>query len=92
MSHQLHLNKNGSGMAARTACGRNILRTPLSTDWAGFTATPRAYRCERCASSKQAGLNASRDLERAAEGDWIPEDPDAWKAADDALIASRRAR
>ena len=25
---QMHLNKSGSGMAARTACGRNIIRTP----------------------------------------------------------------
>ena len=58
MSLQMHLNKSGSGMAARTACGRNILRTPLSTSWAEFKATPADQRCAKCAESKQAALNA----------------------------------
>jgi len=58
---QMHLNKGGSGMAARTACGRNILRTPLSTDWQGFKAQPAEHRCAKCAASKQAELNARRD-------------------------------
>jgi hypothetical protein len=37
---QMHLNKSGSGMALRTACGRNILSTPMSCDWEGFKLTP----------------------------------------------------
>lgn len=60
-----HLNKSGSGMSSMTACGRNILRAPLSTNWQEFRATPISQRCERCASSKQARLNARRDLGRA---------------------------
>jgi hypothetical protein len=63
MAHQLHLNKSGSGMAAKTACGRNILRTPMSTNWAGFKTTPISHRCEKCEASKQAALNARRDAQ-----------------------------
>ena len=55
---QMHLNKSGSGMAARTACGRNILRTPLSTTWAEFKDLPEEQKCAKCAASKQAALNA----------------------------------
>ena len=81
---QMHLNKSGSGMASKTACGRNIIRTPMSTDWAGFTGTREEQRCERC--------NTSSYAEFKAKNDWVPEAPDAWKAADDALIAKHRAR
>lgn len=48
-------------MAARTACGRDILRTPLSTDWEGFKAEAPTHRCAKCEASKQAELNARRD-------------------------------
>ena len=83
---QMHLNKAGSGFAAKTACGRNVLRTPVSCGWAGFKLTPEGQQCEKCAASKQAELNARRDADL-----WIPESPDAWMVADDALIAARRA-
>ncbi len=83
MTHQLHLNKSGFGMASKTACGRNVIRTPMSTNWEGFK--DATYQCIKCAESKQAALNLRRDLEQ-----WIPEGPDAWKAADDALVAARR--
>lgn len=58
MGHQMHLNKSGSGMAARTACGRNVLRTPFSTTWDEFKDLPEVQKCVKCASSKQAALNA----------------------------------
>jgi hypothetical protein len=83
MAHQVHLNKSGSGMASRTACGRNILRTPMSCGWEGFKLEGR--QCEKCATSKQAELNARRDADR-----WVPEHPDAWKQADDKMMAARR--
>ena len=54
---QLHLYKSGSGMGARTACGRNILRTPMSAQWANFIATPLDQRCSKCDASRQAELN-----------------------------------
>ncbi len=57
-TRQMHLDKGPSGMAARTACGRNILRTPMSTNWAGFLAEKAEYRCIKCVASKQAELNA----------------------------------
>ena len=82
---QMHLNKAGSKFAAKTACGRNVLRTPVSCNWAGFKLTQEDEQCAKCAASKQAELNARRDADL-----WIPESPDAWKLADDALIAARR--
>jgi hypothetical protein len=80
-----HLNKSGFGMASMTACGRNILRTPISADWADFKAD--RFRCVKCEASKQAELNTRRDLEN-----WVPEDDGAWMAADDAMIAAHRAK
>ena len=59
--HQMHLNKSGNGMASRTACGRNILRTPMSCGWIGFKATPAAQQCEKCNESKQSALNTRAD-------------------------------
>jgi hypothetical protein len=83
-SHQTHLHSTGQGMAVKTACGRNILRTPLSTDWEGFKA--ETLRCEKCENSKLFEFLTRKDLEK-----WVPvEDPEAWKAADDALIAKRK--
>jgi len=58
--HQMHLNKGGTGMASRTACGRNILRTPMSCGWAGFKVTPVARQCVKCAASKLAALHARK--------------------------------
>jgi hypothetical protein len=60
-----HLNKSGSGMASKTACGRNILRTPISVNWAGFKQEPTEYRCIKCVSSKQFELNAKMDAKKA---------------------------
>ena len=72
-------------MASMTACGRNILRTPLSASWEDFKAERPEYRCIKCDCSKQAALNRRIDAEA-----WVPvDDPEAWKAADDALIAAR---
>ena len=56
-NRQMHLDKSGSGMASRTACGRNVLRTPLSTNWAGFLGERVENRCIKCSTSKQAEVN-----------------------------------
>lgn len=58
---QMHLDKSGSGMASVTACGRNILRTPLSVKWAEFKTLPEDQKCAKCAASKQAALNIRVD-------------------------------
>ena len=60
-----HLHKSGLGMASKTACGRNILRTPISVNWAGFKQEPIEYRCIKCTSSKQFELNAKMDAKKA---------------------------
>lgn len=66
MFHQMHLNKSGGmSMASMTACGRNILRTPMSCNWAGFKLTREQERCVKCVASKQAALNARRDAQAA---------------------------
>jgi hypothetical protein len=64
MAHQMHLYKSGSGMAARTACGRNILRAPLATSWQEFKALPEDQKCAKCAASKQAEVNKRADARR----------------------------
>jgi len=53
-------------MAARTACGRNILRTPMSTDWENFKMEATAYRCVKCVASKQFEVNTRMDARKAA--------------------------
>jgi hypothetical protein len=66
MSRQMHLNKGGIGFASRTACGRNMLRTPMSTNWENFKLEPLAYRCIKCVSSKQFEFNTKMDLRKIA--------------------------
>lgn len=61
-TRQLHLDKGPKGMASRTACGRNILRTPMSCDWEGFSAEPKEDRCIKCGASKQAELNQRKQV------------------------------
>ena len=66
MSRQMHLNKGGIGFSSRTACGRNMLRTPMSTDWENFKMEPLAYRCIKCVSSKQFEFNTKMDSRKVA--------------------------
>jgi|GEM_PF-2167955 len=67
MTHQMHLNKSGSGMASSTACGRNILRTPMSANWSDFLSEPVQFRCIKCNTSKQFEVNAKSDARKAAQ-------------------------
>jgi hypothetical protein len=67
MAHVLHLNKSGSGMASMTACGRNVLRTPMSVNWADYKNENAAYRCVKCDASKQFALNTRTDAKKAAQ-------------------------
>jgi hypothetical protein len=67
---KVHLNKSGSGMASMTACGRNILRTPMSVNWTDYKQEPLQYRCTKCESSKQNEVNTrmdNRNLIQAAQ-------------------------
>jgi len=58
-----HLNKSGSGFTSMTACGRNLLRTPISTNWEEFKVD--SYKCVKCESSKQADLFKRIDLKNS---------------------------
>jgi hypothetical protein len=60
-----HLNKGPLGMASMTACGRNILRTPISCNWSDFKQEPVEYRCIKCSDSKQFELNTKMDARKA---------------------------
>lgn len=64
MAHQMHLDKGPTGMASRTSCGRNILRTPMSTDWENFKMEAPAYRCIKCVASKQFEVNSKMDARK----------------------------
>jgi hypothetical protein len=66
MTFQLHLNKSGTGMASRTACGRNILRTALSANWTDYKKEPAQMRCTKCETSKQFSVNTRMDARKAA--------------------------
>ena len=61
-SRKMHLDKGPSGMAARTACGRSLLRTPMSTNWPGFLGERAENRCTKCAASGTADLMNRRSL------------------------------
>jgi len=60
-----HLNKGPAGMASMTACGRNILRTPISVNWNEYKQEPAEYRCIKCTSSKQFEVNTKMDARKA---------------------------
>jgi hypothetical protein len=64
---KVHLNKGPSGMASMTACGRNILRTPMSVNWNEYKTEPLQYRCTKCETSKQFEVNTKMDARKAAE-------------------------
>jgi hypothetical protein len=61
-----HLNKSGTGWSSKTACGRNLLRTPISTNWSDFKNEPVQLRCVKCVSSKQFELNTKMDAKKAS--------------------------
>ena len=60
-----HLNKSGTGWASKTACGRSLLRTPMSLNWADFKQEPIQFRCVKCVTSKQFEVNTKMDAKKA---------------------------
>jgi len=61
-----HLNKGGLGWASRTACGRNLLRTPMSANWNEFKQEPVRLCCTKCLNSKQFAYNLKTDEKKVA--------------------------
>lgn len=86
---QIHLNKSGSGMASTTACGRNILRTPLSTSWEEFKS--EKVRCTKCDNSKLFAFLTREDAKKESE-EWEAEDSGAWMRKDDLIVAAHKAK
>src|SRR5574343_109879 len=80
--HKMNLNKSGAGMTARTACGRNILRTPLSMKWDDFKMLPVDQRCEKCDVSRQAEVNRRMTLTFPVHQDVLMGEP-YWTYVDD---------
>lgn len=56
-----HLNKGGAGFAFKTACGRNLLRTPISVNWDEFKQESKELQCAKCVASKQFLFNLKQD-------------------------------
>jgi len=59
-----HLNKSGAGFTSKTACGRNVMRTPISTNWADFRTAPD--KCAKCDASKHADFLRKCDAKKTA--------------------------
>ena len=58
---KVHLTKSGSGFSYKSACGRNLLRTPISANWSEFKKEKIEHQCDKCAASKQAEFNTRTD-------------------------------
>jgi len=71
---QMHLNKSGTGLGAKTACGRNLLRTPMSCAWAQFKATPVEQQCSKCADSKHVAVRNRMDLTNSTPAELAEDD------------------
>ena len=51
-------------MFATTACGRDMLNTPMSVKWEEFKKEPIEHRCTKCDASKQAVFNTRVDFQK----------------------------
>lgn len=93
MAHKDHLKHTGHGgpTCQRGRTGGALRGEHFTSSYAEFSALPVERRCARCSASKLFAV-LERETAKALAGDWEPEAPDAWKNADDALIAARRAR
>ena len=58
---QYHLTKSGSGFSFSTACGRNLIRTPVSVKWGEFKKLDAEMQCAKCANSRQVLVNLKHD-------------------------------
>jgi hypothetical protein len=63
----------------------------ITSKYSEFSAERSELQCERCRNSKLFAFLERQTIKALIE-DWQPvDDPDAWKAADDAIIAKHRA-
>lgn len=93
MSRKDHLKHtaNSGPTCQRGRTGGALRGEHLTAPFAEFKALPPARRCARCAASPLFAY-LQRQEAKTATVDWEPEAPDAWKAADDAVMAAHRAK
>jgi hypothetical protein len=61
-----HLNKSGTGWSSKTACGRNLLRTPIfSRTGAEFKQELYSFVEDQVVTSKQFEFNAKMDSRKS---------------------------
>lgn len=96
MALSMHLHTTGSGMAVKTACGRNILRTPMSTGFSEFLTSEQP--CDKCKASKTFSVLLRKHNAALANAQAEQEDMGEWEAipdsetikADKALIKGKQ--
>lgn len=91
MARKEHLSHtdNSGPTCQRGRFGGSLRGEHFTLNYSEFSAMPIDRRCSRCNNSKLFAF-LERQTVKALTGDWEPEAPDAWKIADDALIAKYR--
>lgn len=92
MNRKDHLKHTGNGgpTCQRGRMGGALRGEHFTTQYAEFKELPAERRCSRCASSPLFAYLQRQEAKTAAM-DWEPDASDAWKAADDAVMAAHRA-
>jgi hypothetical protein len=93
MTHKEHLqHTNGNGPTCQNGrMGGSIRGEHFTSKYSEFAAYPVERRCTRCSNSKLFAF-LERQAAKASTDDWVPEDQDAWKVADDKLMRAYRER
>lgn len=91
MTRKMHLKHSqfGGPTCQRGRVGGSLRGEHLSEGFDDFVERSEELQCARCVASPLFGFLQRQQAKSLAE--WEPEAPDAWKAADDALVAARRA-
>lgn len=86
MSRKIHLSHTTKfGPACQGGnVGARLRGEHIAEGFGEFVKRDESLQCSRCRASSLFAF-----LEKRAADEWEPEEPDAWKKADDALIAAR---
>lgn len=93
MAHKYHLEHTVTGgpTCQRGRSGGSLRGEHFTFGVAEFMNADTALRCSRCENSSLFAFLKRQQEKEIIASDWEPEAPDAWKIADDALIAKHRA-
>lgn len=97
MTRKTHLEANHSAgpVCQRGHIGGRLHGEHITYPFTEFADLPAEQQCAKCRGSKRFSflLRSAEKAAAAALAAWEPvADPDAWKAQDDALLATHRAR